>query len=424
MSTRGPRLVLLGKQGAGKGTQASRIADALRRRAPLDRRSVPRAAAAQGTRARPRGQGLHGPRRPRARRDRRRRRRGAASADDYRIRRGFVLDGFPRTRRQAEELHRILDGHPLDLAIDLDVPTEIVLASPDRGSRRRVRSDVRRPAYHVERSHPPAGDWKCDVCGGQVVQRDDDTEEAVMRRLELYEIETLPVIQFYRARGALVARRRKRRERRGVQEARGDRRVAPRSREAVITRKTPEQIALMRKAGKVVAEMHEVLHAGRQAGRDDARRRPRRPRGHRAARRPLQLPQLPRLPGGGVHVAQRGHRARHPERGRRPRGGRHPLHRLRGDHRGLARRRRDHRARSARSTTSRSASSRSPGARLEDAIEQIVAGNRLGDVGAAVEGIARSRPGSRSCGSTSATGSAPPCTRSRRSPTTGRPGGA
>ena len=48
-----------------------------------------------------------------------------ATAD--RVRSGFVLDGFPRTRRQAEELHRILEGHPLDLALDLDVPTEVVL---------------------------------------------------------------------------------------------------------------------------------------------------------------------------------------------------------------------------------------------------------------------------------------------------------
>ena len=56
--------------------------------------------------------------------------------------------------------------------------------------------------YHVD--EPPKSDWKCDVCGGKVVQRDDDTEEAVMRRLELYEIETLPVVQFYRRTGTLA----------------------------------------------------------------------------------------------------------------------------------------------------------------------------------------------------------------------------
>ncbi len=196
MSTRGPRLVFLGKQGAGKGTQASRIADHYDV-AHLSTGDLFREAAAAQSEL------------------------GLAAKDymdrgdlvpdetvvgvveeqlnhDYRIRRGFVLDGFPRTRRQAEELHRILEGHPLDLAIDLDVPTEIVLK---RIAGRRVCSECG-TVYHVDQ--PPAGDWKCDVCGGQVVQRDDDTEEAVMRRLELYEIETLPVIQFYRRTGALA----------------------------------------------------------------------------------------------------------------------------------------------------------------------------------------------------------------------------
>ena len=135
-----------------------------------------------------------------------------------------MLDGFPRTRRQAEELHRILEGHPLDLAIDLDVPTEIVL---HRIAGRRVCTQCG-TLYHVD--NPPKEDWTCDVCGGKVAQRDDDTEEAVMRRLELYEIETLPVIQFYRRTGDARPRRRQRRERRGVQEAGRARRVAVRPR--------------------------------------------------------------------------------------------------------------------------------------------------------------------------------------------------
>ena len=53
-------------------------------------------------------------------------------------------------------------------------------------------------------SAPPKDDWTCDVCGGQVVQRDDDTEDAVMRRLELYDEETVPIIHFYRKLGKLV----------------------------------------------------------------------------------------------------------------------------------------------------------------------------------------------------------------------------
>ena len=75
----------------------------------------------------------------------------------------------------------MLDGRPLDLAINLDVPREIVL---DRLAGRRVCENCQR-VYHV--NMPPTSNWTCDTCGGQVVQRDDDTEEAIDRRLELYE---------------------------------------------------------------------------------------------------------------------------------------------------------------------------------------------------------------------------------------------
>ena len=188
--------MLLGKQGAGKGTQATRIAEHYE----VDHLSTGdlfREAAAAGTDV---------GRDAKAFMD-----RGDLVPDETvvgvveqqlavgdRLRRGFVLDGFPRTRRQAEELHRILGDRPLDLALDLDVPTEIVL---HRIAGRRVCSDCG-TVYHVD--HPPTTDWTCDVCGGNVVHRDDDTEQAVMRRLELYEIETLPVIQFYRRTGALA----------------------------------------------------------------------------------------------------------------------------------------------------------------------------------------------------------------------------
>ena len=196
MSSRGPRLVLLGKQGAGKGTQATRLAEHYGVE-HLSTGDLFRDAAAAGTEL-----GLTA----KEYMD-----RGELVPDetvlgvveqklreDDAIGRGFVLDGFPRTRRQAEELYRILEGHPLDLAIDLDVPTEIVL---HRIAGRRVCSECG-ALYHVD--NPSAKDPTCDVCGGNVVQRDDDTEEAVMRRLELYEIETLPVIQFYRRMGTLA----------------------------------------------------------------------------------------------------------------------------------------------------------------------------------------------------------------------------
>ena len=110
---------------------------------------------------------------------------------------GFVLDGFPRTLHQASELDRVLGSHPLDVAINIDVPREIVL---DRLAGRRVCENCQR-VYHV--NMPPASNWTCDTCGGQVVQRDDDTEEAIDRRLEIYERETVPIIDYYRERGVL-----------------------------------------------------------------------------------------------------------------------------------------------------------------------------------------------------------------------------
>ena len=112
-----------------------------------------------------------------------------------------------------------------------------------------------------------------------------------------------------------------------------------------------------------------ALHAGREAGRDDARDRRGRARGARRPRRALQLPQLPRLPRGDLHVAERRDRARHPRR-RRARGGRHPVARLRGDHRGLARRRRDHGADRRDRRRVAATSSTSPRRSLDAAIEQ------------------------------------------------------
>ena len=196
MTSPGPRLVLLGRQGAGKGTQASMLSAHY----PIEHVSTGdllRAAAAAGTLA-----GLEAKRYMDA---------GELVSDDTVIRvveerfgdggpleDGFVLDGFPRTLRQAEELERVLVAHPLDVVIDLDVPTEIVL---DRIAGRRVCEDCG-TVYHL--NMPPREDWACDVCGGRVVQRDDDTEEAIQRRLELYERETRPVVDFYLQLGRLA----------------------------------------------------------------------------------------------------------------------------------------------------------------------------------------------------------------------------
>ncbi len=112
--------------------------------------------------------------------------------------RGFILDGFPRTIEQAARLGAILGDDGLDLVIDLEVPTSLVLR---RLASRRVCSDCG-TNYSVR--VPPKTDWICDVCGGEVVQREDDTEEAIQRRLDLYERQTAPLIAWYRARDLLV----------------------------------------------------------------------------------------------------------------------------------------------------------------------------------------------------------------------------
>jgi adenylate kinase len=117
--------------------------------------------------------------------------------DDARLR-GFVLDGFPRTVHQAESLDKILAPEGVELVVDLEVATEVVLK---RLASRRVCIDCG-TNYSVDK--PPADDWTCDVCGGRVVQRQDDTEAAIRRRLELYEEQTAPLIAWYLAKDKLV----------------------------------------------------------------------------------------------------------------------------------------------------------------------------------------------------------------------------
>lgn len=112
--------------------------------------------------------------------------------------RGFVLDGFPRTVNQAKLLDGLLIPDEVDCVINLRVPTSLVLK---RIASRRVCEDC---GANYSTLTPPKVDWTCDVCGGDVVQRDDDTEAAIKRRLDLYEEETKPLIAFYKARKKLV----------------------------------------------------------------------------------------------------------------------------------------------------------------------------------------------------------------------------
>jgi adenylate kinase len=194
----GARLIIIGRQGAGKGTQCVRLS----RHYVVPHISTGdmlRAAAREGTEL-----GLTAKKVMDA---------GSLvgdeimigvvaerlSRDDARLR-GYILDGFPRTVAQAEALDDISVERPLDAVIDLDVPRGLVL---ERISSRRVCRDcgTNYTATGRERAGQP---WICDVCGGDVVLRDDDTPDAVNRRLDLYESQTAPLKEYYGHHGRLT----------------------------------------------------------------------------------------------------------------------------------------------------------------------------------------------------------------------------
>lgn len=195
--TPGVGLILLGRQGAGKGTQCVRLS----RHYVVPHISTGdmlRAAVTAGS--------------PLGIQARRYMDAGELLPDDIMIAivgnrlheadakiRGYILDGFPRTVNQAEALIRITStARPVDVVIDLEVPRELVLA---RLAARRVCVDCQTNYSTLIR---PRRDWTCDVCGGDVVQRTDDTEDAITRRLDLYDQQTAPLIDFYRDRDELA----------------------------------------------------------------------------------------------------------------------------------------------------------------------------------------------------------------------------
>lgn len=114
--------------------------------------------------------------------------------------RGYILDGFPRTREQAEALQKILQelGVRLDHAVSLEVPgEELVTRIAGRRTCRNCGA-----MYHV-RFSPSRANGRCNACGGETYQREDDREETVRRRLEVYESQTAPLIHFYEGQGLL-----------------------------------------------------------------------------------------------------------------------------------------------------------------------------------------------------------------------------
>jgi adenylate kinase len=116
--------------------------------------------------------------------------------------RGFLLDGFPRTVSQAEALDSLLEDLDveLDAVILLDVSDEVVV---ERLSGRRVCRNCG-AIYHMK-NHPPKKEGICDICGGELFQRKDDTEDVIRQRLGVYHQQTSPLIEYYRSSGILKA---------------------------------------------------------------------------------------------------------------------------------------------------------------------------------------------------------------------------
>jgi adenylate kinase len=113
---------------------------------------------------------------------------------------GYVLDGFPRTIPQAEVLDKELTklGDSVDFAVDVDVPDENIIR---RMSGRRACLNCG-ATYHIV-NIPPKKEGICDVCGSELVLRDDDQPETVKNRLKVYHEQTQPLIEYYTGKGVL-----------------------------------------------------------------------------------------------------------------------------------------------------------------------------------------------------------------------------
>jgi len=190
-------LILFGPPGAGKGTQAARLQEDFR--LPyVATGDILRAAVKEGTELGLKAKGFMDA--------------GKLVPDELLIdlvvdrigaedaRDGFILDGFPRTRAQADALGKAFDdlGRRITAVLLFDVPDEDLVR---RISGRRVSVKTGR-VYHVE-SDPPKHEGRCDVDGSRLVQRDDDKPEVVEKRLEVYHAKTEPLVSYYDERGLL-----------------------------------------------------------------------------------------------------------------------------------------------------------------------------------------------------------------------------
>jgi adenylate kinase len=193
------RIILLGAPGAGKGTVAKLLME-LDGSVQISTGDILRAAVKEGTELGKEAKGYMD--------------RGDLVPDalimkmmELRLqqedcRKGFLLDGFPRTIPQAEELKGLLGklAIKLDFVVNLEVPRDVIL---DRLTTRRTCSNSDCQEIYNIKSHPPTADGRCKKCGCTVIQRDDETEEAILNRLETYNKKTAPLIGFYGGEGLL-----------------------------------------------------------------------------------------------------------------------------------------------------------------------------------------------------------------------------
>ena len=116
---------------------------------------------------------------------------------------GFLLDGFPRTIPQAEALKGMLSklNIELDAAVNLDVPREVIL---DRLTTRRTCSNSACQEIYNVKSKPTKVEGVCDKCGSPTIQRDDETTEAISKRLDTFNEQTSPLVGFYEGEGQLL----------------------------------------------------------------------------------------------------------------------------------------------------------------------------------------------------------------------------
>lgn len=191
------KIIMLGAPGAGKGTQAHMIAE--KYHLPhVSTGDIFRANIKNGTELGKEAKGYMD--------------RGELVPDELTVRilldrvaqddckNGYILDGFPRNIPQAEVLEKELEklGDKIDVAIDMEVPDESIIK---RMSGRRACSSCG-ATYHIV-NVPPKKEGVCDVCGEALVLRDDDKEETVQKRLDVYHAQTQPLIEFYTKKGIL-----------------------------------------------------------------------------------------------------------------------------------------------------------------------------------------------------------------------------